>query len=388
MSHKLSEIPKDLPARQFVPLGRNVWRMYRELGFEKINGMVNEVTTDLLYDTFKIRLNESIQSAKDTIEGKVEDPSKTISYMFFPTVSTTRVDLQQGTMKLLYGESVDCAYLCINDYKQEILYILNTHAEDGIPVDWWLIGPDDEILDRRHMKTGVKIRDMPRKTKSLAECGQRVIDILKDIRNERTPQWSNSLYLIAAQYGSSTIELVLEQSNYESFGTLWSGLNAKRHFGLSDSWFLYIPFPGFLQTLSNLPRTEWQKRMAGLTTASNFNIQTLERDAREKAKDEYPDLYRLGIEEPWTKIGGVPNPGMSLQVKLPNLKDKKVFEQELFDWIYPPNGQLVTPENLEMDFEEICDGILFNINHEIPPDFKVTRDNIISTGIGRNTSIW
>ncbi|MHA1395551.1 MAG: hypothetical protein ACTSRZ_18775, partial [Promethearchaeota archaeon] len=64
MSHKLSEIPKDLPARQFVPLGRNVWRMYRELGFEKINGMVNEVTTDLLYDTFKIRLNESIQSAK------------------------------------------------------------------------------------------------------------------------------------------------------------------------------------------------------------------------------------------------------------------------------------------------------------------------------------
>ena len=128
--------------------------------------------------------------------------------------------------------------------------------------------------------------------------------------------------------------------------------------------------------------------MAGLTTASNFCIQTLEREAREKAKEEYPDLYDLGIEATWTQVGGIPNPGMTLKANLPNLKNKKNWERENFEWEYPKNGKLVTPEDLEMDFEEVCDGILFDINHECPPDKTITRDDILSTGIGRKTVIW
>ena len=159
MTHRWSEIPKDLTGRYFVPLGSNhIWKMYQELGFERIKQMTQDVSTEILYDTFSLRLNESIQSSKATIQGTLPtDPEKTLTYMFFPTVTTTRVDLQQGVMRLVYGNSVDAAYICINDYTEEILYILNTHSEDGIPVDWWIIGPEDELLERRHLKYGIKI---------------------------------------------------------------------------------------------------------------------------------------------------------------------------------------------------------------------------------------
>ena len=131
MQHAWSEIPKDLTGRYFVPLGANhIWKMYRELGFERIRAMTQDVSTDILYDTFRLRLDESINSSKEALEGNLKtDPEKTITYMFFPTVTTTRVDLQQGAMRLVYGSSVDAAYVCINDYTNEILYILNVHAD-------------------------------------------------------------------------------------------------------------------------------------------------------------------------------------------------------------------------------------------------------------------
>ncbi len=131
LKHTWSEIPKDLPGRYFVPLGANhIWKMYQEMGYERIKDMNKEVSTDILYDTFKLRLDESIQCSKDTIDGIIKtDPEKTITYMFFPTITCTRVDLQQVTMKLMYGDSVDAAYVCINDYSMEILYILNVHGE-------------------------------------------------------------------------------------------------------------------------------------------------------------------------------------------------------------------------------------------------------------------
>ena len=183
LKHNWSEIPEDLPGRYFVPLGsRHIWAMYQEMGFEKIKEMTQDVSTDILYDNFKLRLDESIQAAKATMDGNLATPpEKTLSYMFFPTITTTRVDLQQGSMKLIYGDSVDAAYVCINDYTMEIIYILNTHAEDGIPVDWWLIGPEDELLERRHRKLGIKIKDLPNKTKNLVDCGQKITDILMDI---------------------------------------------------------------------------------------------------------------------------------------------------------------------------------------------------------------
>ncbi|MHA1784853.1 MAG: hypothetical protein ACTSVY_14485 [Candidatus Helarchaeota archaeon] len=385
MKHSWSEIPKDLPGRYFVPLGSHIWRMYKEMGFEKIKEMTQDVSTDILYDTFKLRLDESIQCSKDVIDGVLKtDSEKTMTYMFFPTITTTRVDLQQGSMKLMYGDSVDAAYVCINDYTQEILYVLNTHSENGFPLDWFLLGPEDEVLERRHRKYGIKIKDLPKKTKNIVECGQRIMDVLKDIRNERAPQWSSSLYLIAMQFGSSTIELVLEQSNYESFGTLWAGLNAKRIFGFPDYWFIYVPMPSFINMFAMLERPDFIQKLVGLTTATKFYVQHLEESARIKGRNEYPELIELGVDKTWNEVG-LPLPAATLAVKYPNLKKKETWDQEKFDWNYPEEARFFKPEDVNMTIDEVCEGILFNVNHETPMDKKLSRDDMISTGIGRKT---
>ncbi|MHA1757175.1 MAG: hypothetical protein ACTSVV_10425 [Promethearchaeota archaeon] len=376
-----------MPGRHFVPLGTHIWRMYQEMGFERIKQMTQDVSTEILYDVFKLRLDESIQVVKDTVDGKLKTESeKTMTYMFFPTITTTRVDLQQGSMKLMYGDSVDCAYVCINDYTQEILYILNVHF-DEFPLDWFLIGPGDEVLERRHRKLGVKIKDLPRKSKNIVECGQRITDVLRDIRNERAPQWADSLYLTAMQFGSSTIELVLEQSNYESFGTLWSGLNAKRIFGIPDYWFTYVPMPSFINIFTFLERSDFVQKMVGLTTASKFYIQHLEEMAREKGRKEYPELIQYGVDDKWEQLG-VPLPKATLQSEYPNLKKKETWDQEKFGWKYPDKARFFKAEDLDMTVDEVYEGILFDINHETPIDKKLSNDDIISTGMGKKTKIW
>jgi len=79
--------------------------------------------------------------------------------MMFPPVIPLRADLTQGTMKLLYGDSLDMTFFALTDLDQELLFLLNGHMENGIPVDWWLIGPDDEVFERRHIKYGFKLKD-------------------------------------------------------------------------------------------------------------------------------------------------------------------------------------------------------------------------------------
>ena len=80
----------------------------------------------------------------------------------------------------------------------------------------------------------------------------------------------------------------------------------------------------------------------------------------------------------------LPTPPMSLEVQTPNLKDKKVYTEEKFDW-YWPEGRRITLDDINMDVEEALDGILTDIDQDFPLDQKFTIDNIISTGIGLTT---
>ena len=120
MQHTYGEIPETSGTKRFIPIMRYVYRIFQELGNEYLESLVDKLSGDVLYDTFKFRLNASIAFAKAVIDGKVKNPSKTMSYAFFPPVITIRGDLQQGTGKLLYGESNDISFVCLNDLDSEI----------------------------------------------------------------------------------------------------------------------------------------------------------------------------------------------------------------------------------------------------------------------------
>ncbi|MHA1265838.1 MAG: hypothetical protein ACTSRS_11450 [Candidatus Helarchaeota archaeon] len=384
MAHTYGEIPDTSATKRFLPIMRYVYNLFKGLGIEYLEGIVEKLTSDVLYDTFKLRLNASIEFAKAVIDGRVEDSTKTMTYAFFPPVITIRADLQQGTAKLLYGESNDISFVCLNDLSQEIFFVLNLHCEDGIPVDWWLAGPEEELLDRRHIRYGYKLRDIPKRTKNLTKAGFSLIDLLKDVRNERTPQWSGANYLISMVWGTGALNTLNEVSNYEAMGLIYDGISMKRVLG--EYLFCYIPWPPLIETLTLMPRSSFITRLIGLGTGGYLYLTHIEREAREKVREMSPEVLHYGCYGTWEREG-VPNPPMSLGCKPPNLKDKRIFKEEKFDWYYP-EGARITLADLQMDIEEALDGVLTDLTQDCPIDQKFTPDHIISTGINLTTKFW
>ncbi|NVM54253.1 MAG: hypothetical protein HWN66_11175 [Candidatus Helarchaeota archaeon] len=382
--HTYGEIPDTTATKKFIPIMRYVYRILRHLGSEYLENLVEELSDEILYDTFKFRLNSSIEFAKAVMDGKVPDPTKSMTYAFFPPVITIRADLQQGTGKLLYGESNDISFVCLNDINEEIFFVLNLHCEDGIPVDWWIAGPQSELLDRRHIKYGFKLRDISKKSKNLSQAGFKLIDVLKDVRNERTPQWATSNYIVSMVWGTGAINTLNELSSYEAMGLIYDGISTKRILG--EYLFCYIPWPPLIETLTFMPRNSFIMRLVGLTTGGLLYLTHVEREARTKIREMAPEALSLGSYETWEKHG-VPNPAMTLGVKVPNLKDKRIYAEEQFEWEYP-SGEPITLADLNMDVEEALDGVLTDLTHDFPIDQKFTTDHIISTGIGLTTKFW
>ncbi|MHA1276728.1 MAG: hypothetical protein ACTSQI_15315 [Candidatus Helarchaeota archaeon] len=352
-----------------------------KLGYEYSQRMA-EASIEMQYPVLKRRLEDTIATTRAVIDG-VLPGDKIMSYMIFPPVSAQRGDLTQGSMKLLYGDSVDLTFIVMDDNKEgEIYFILNGHEEEGIPVDWWMCGTNDELLERRHLKLGVKLRELPTKVKNLTECGRRAIEILKDVRNERTPHWSTASYHISMVWGSGMANQLFIRSSWEGFANLWDGVNAKRFYGLPDYWFCYVPWPSMVHTLFMMSRVNWTLRICGLMTGHQLYIQGMEDIMLNWLREKFPELFNEVLKAHLEEVG-VPTPFQTIGCQLPNLKDKKTYETEDFRWKYPNSQDFITPEKLEIDFNTFIQGALLDITHETTG--PVSKSNILSYGIGYDT---
>ena len=376
------DIPDEFHTKKYICISKHLWKLHKNLGYELFIDMV-EKCPDYIYPELKERLDQTINTAKLTFEEKLKNPSQTVSYFLFPPVISVRADLNQGLMKLLYGDSIDTSFVVINDANQEIFLILNCHSEDGIPVDWWVIEPDDELLDRRHMKLGYKIRDIPKKMKNLTKISESVINIFKDIRNERAPQFSDSAYQVGTLWGTAMANILCERSSYESVGTLWDGIMAKKHYGLPDYWFIFWPLPQMINMFLMMGRREWILKFDGLITQHQLYIQGLEDIAIDWLKNHYPEVWELIFINQLVK-DGIPMPYMSIEATPPNpKKNKKIYSTEDFRWNYPLKDDYFTVEDLGVPLDDALKGVLLDVNHETKR--KPTKDDVISTGLGVDT---
>jgi hypothetical protein len=382
MGYSYNDIPDSIRTKRYFPLGRHLWRIYRELGWPYFEKNMGDAINGITYDLIKTRLNEAILTAKATIEGEIKNPETVIADTLFPPGGSIRADLSQGVMKLYYGDSTDCTYAAIRDDTQEICFGLNAHLSDGIPVDWWFIGPDDELLERRHLKLGYKLKDIPKKTKNLTDIGYRMIDILKDVRNERTPQWVDSLYQTCAVWGTGAWNLAFEFSSYEGIAGLYDGIAAKMY-GLPDYWFSYIPWPPLVQTAIYSGRQKFIHYSVGLMAESRLYFQHLEDDWRDVTKRDFPEIWDSGIIQQW-KTMGVPFPKQTLECQVPNFKREETYKTEKFEFIYP-KGEWITLDRLRISLDDVFKGYYFDITHETDPQIEDIPSKIISTGIGRYT---
>ncbi|MHA1248438.1 MAG: hypothetical protein ACTSRP_00460, partial [Candidatus Helarchaeota archaeon] len=166
--HSFGEIPDDSRTKYYLPLSRYVYKIFRHFGLDYMKE-VQKKFRQVQYDITAARWENMIYTGKKIVSGEMseEDAKKSILYTV-PHIISVRSDLQVGTNKLMYGDSADVSFAIIDDYTSEIQFVFNGHLESGVPWDWYLAGLDDELLERRHMKFGWKIKEIPAKTKTLS----------------------------------------------------------------------------------------------------------------------------------------------------------------------------------------------------------------------------
>ncbi len=389
MPYTYGDIKDTVKTKAFFPLNRNLMMVHGELGWDYLEMALTE-TVQNFYDIVKLRLDEAIQTSKQLLDGKLPNADSIFCYSFFPPVLCIRSDLQQGTTTLLYGETTDTTYVVTSDLTGEIAFLLNTHSESGIPVEWYLVRQEDELLDRRHIKLGWKLRDIPNRTKDMTKSGFRLIDVLKDIRNERTPQWSLSSYHTLMVYSGGVCNAGLEQSNYETLSYIWEGVQTKKVSTFGDYYFCFTPWPPFLNTLFAMPRANFSSRFCGLSSGHNLYLHQMQfPGVAGNPGSWYIDTIPETIDVVWMKKLkeiGYPTPSQTLQMETPDWSKKDVYKNEAFEYKYP-EGERITAEKLGLTPEECLEGVYLDLNHETPMNEKITPDKILSVGLGRKTQL-
>jgi len=386
--HTFGDIPDHVPSKGYYPIARNIWKVHKELGWDYLKPALFAMI-DNFHDIVKLRLDEAIKTAQHAIKGELSDLDKVFSYFFFPPVLEIRTDLQQGTSKLLYGESVDVTYITISDETGELAFLLNCHGEDGVPVDWFLVTAGDELMDRRHMKYGFKLKDSYKNTKSVFQTGTRIIDILKDVRNERTPQWASSAYFTIIVWGLGVANAGLEVSNFENIAFLHDGVNYKQ-WGFSDPCFTFYPWPAFIKILFDMDRSNYTKRFTGLSSENKLCCHTAQfpglagYEGGYEFFTLYPEAFELSFKRKW-EDEGVPYPIQTLQTKVPDIK-KGIPASTTGVEFKIPKGERIFAEDLELSLEEAIRGVYLNFDHETKPR-KANPEDVISKDCGVRTEI-
>ncbi|NHI94603.1 MAG: hypothetical protein EAX96_19080 [Candidatus Lokiarchaeota archaeon] len=380
------DIGDDMPIKEFLLISKHVYKVFRKLGLYYLEDALPKFRT-VQYDITKDRWDNMINTGKHLLQGKIseEESRKTFLYMI-PHVITVRSDLQIGTNKLLYGDSTDVSFAIVNDYTNELLFIFNGHLESGVPHDWWIAGLNDDLMDRRHMKYGVKLREIPAKTKNLLKSAKWLEDVLLDVRNERTPYFSHSLYTVCMCYASAMFNVFAEQSCYETMGSVYDGLNAKNVYKLKEMHFLYHPVPPLISSIVYKERGDFLKMLCGLTTGHHMITNTIEDEAMEWVKTELSEVYPFVYLNQWTE-DGIPTPAISIKSEIPNKKKDMIgIDGELVRKI--PQGSRINTENMDIPIDETNKGYLFDIDHETSLDIKLHPGLKISSGMGLNAKFF
>ena len=71
-----AEIPEHVKTKPYFPLGRHLWRMYKQVGWQYYNKAISAFPNQL-YPALKRRLDETIYTAQAVNAGKIEDLNKT-----------------------------------------------------------------------------------------------------------------------------------------------------------------------------------------------------------------------------------------------------------------------------------------------------------------------
>jgi hypothetical protein len=381
----LNEIPNEYYAKEFIPLSDNTFTALRLAGDWKAYESQYEGFEEMIARNVQIRLDESIKTAKAVQEGKIKRLKETVCFWGYPPVLPIRMDMQNLSTKMIYGPSTDISFVCLSDMDRDLAFILNLHVEESVPEDYWFLLKSDapEIFDRRHMKLGIRLRDIGKKIKDNIEAARRIREILIDIRNEKTPQWASSTYYVCIFFMVGASNMAIELSNWNALGEIWDGVNAASRYGLHDCIFNYEPLPPILNMMFQLERPYWMDRLTKALMDNHLYLNYLEKEIMEEVKKHNYELYDYFIRFFSYQLEmGIPVPSISVQAK-PPIYNKETGEWDRIGFEFP-EGTRIYYRDLGLTFEEALSGVLLDITHKSKLE-KITKENIISIGHGLQT---
>ncbi len=375
-------IPDHIYTKKYTPLVPSILWTLQFIEWDEFEFLLREGISDESGNLFAERMEDGLELEKALDEGKIKRKAETMVYWGFPPNLTIRADLHSSSSVMIYGPSHDISFIGINDITRELFMLFNIHMEDGFPVEWWWASGDEEIFNRRHLKLGYKLREMPKRFPDIALAAARVRDIMMDVRNERTPQWAHSSYSVSLVFmmaGAGT-----PFSNWDTLGQVYDGVNAKNAYKLPHSLFMYEPWPPMLNTFFALSRKDWLVSLSRMLSGNQLYLQPINENMLEFVKKKYPEEFdrMLLLNSYQLKKIGIPTPTQTLN-SIPPKFNSDTNEWESLDFKYPP-GPRVFYEDLDLSFNEALSGILFNITHKSKIE-KLTRDNIVSIGHGMKT---
>ncbi|MDY6966276.1 MAG: hypothetical protein SVM80_09980 [Halobacteriota archaeon] len=241
-----------------------------EMGVEE---MIGEMETEEGIETVEKGIELVDETALEAIDEILEVDMFT-SYGFHPPIVNLPIRLSPAVLVLLMGPSVDSFYNTIDVFSMEnIPYLENWHYEEGIQTARTSLFYEhaDDILERRHMRTGEKFRYLC-VHRPTGEGEMMCVDIMRDIRNEVTPEYANSATFGFAYPVQWTPDC---QSSTRSLWDMLVSMIDGAIVPTSLGWpFIpyvgWIPRPGLISMVQELPIDLILPRLVGILSGVNF----------------------------------------------------------------------------------------------------------------------
>lgn len=235
-----------------------------------------------------------------------------LGYLSVPPTYLVRADLSFASTQLLYGKYATVIWAGADYFRNEFNFFSGYHLEEGVPMQSWTIAlheewsnriddecwkwmtegvpfeyasweippaypPRDklpELLDRRHLRLGIKARDLPKKCQYHIHGWLRPArEIFLDLREEMFPKWVHATLYVSLAPGILSITTL---QNFWGMSQWWNDpwicMNAERIFGWPIQYYTYEPLPPIINTLLALPRELWTRRLAELYLLGPKNL--------------------------------------------------------------------------------------------------------------------
>jgi hypothetical protein len=138
--------------------------------------------------------------------------------------------------------------------------------EMGIPGEARFIENWSRHMERKHLRLGIKLRDLPKKRPhSIPEMLMPIRDICMDLREEMFSKWTHATLYMSLDPGITGCST---QQNFWGMSQWWSdpwvAMNANRIFGWPLELYTYTPLPPILNTMLAMPLEMWRRRLSEL----------------------------------------------------------------------------------------------------------------------------